>query len=228
MLEIREETLEAGAVVGGLYRLERIVGEGGMGVVWAAREHATGRRVALKFLREGREADLRNQERVLREARAAMAISHENVAKIEAVLETDAGVPFLVMELLEGESLRELLRRRHTLTTLECARILLPVVEAVLAAHASLIVHRDLKPENVFLGKDQRVRVLDFGIAKQFAEGRRRRRRVAHLDRRAARHADLHGSGADLRRRRHRRQRRRLVARHHALRVPRGEAPDRR
>ncbi len=166
MLEIRGEALETGAVVG-RYRLERVVGEGGMGVVWAAREHGTGRRVALKFLREGRETDLRNQERVLREARAAMAISHENVAKIEAVLETDAGVPYLVMELLEGESLRDLLRRRPRLTTLECARLLLPVVEAVLAAHASHIVHRDLKPENVFIGRDQRVRVLDFGIAKQ-------------------------------------------------------------
>ncbi len=171
MLEIRGENLEVGVVVGARYRLERIVGEGGMGVVWAAREVATGRRVALKLLREGRETDVRNQERVLREARAVMAISHANVAKIEAVLETDAGVPFLVMELLEGESLRDLLRRRHVLTPLECARILVPVVDAVLAAHASHIVHRDLKPENVFLGKDERVRVLDFGIAKQLPKG---------------------------------------------------------
>jgi hypothetical protein len=167
VLEILGEPLEAGSVIAGAYRLERVVGEGGMGVVWAAREIATGRAVALKFLREGHETDVRNQERVLREARATMAISHANIAKIEAVLETDAGVPFLVMELLEGESLRDLLRRRGSLTPIECARILLPVVDAVLAAHASHIVHRDLKPENVFIADGDRVRVLDFGIAKQ-------------------------------------------------------------
>jgi Protein kinase domain len=170
VLEILGEPLATGSVIAGAYRLEHVVGEGGMGVVWAAREIATGRAVALKFLREGREVDVRNQQRVLREARAAMAISHPNIAKVEAVLETDAGVPFLVMELLEGESLRALLRRRGVLSPVECARVLLPVVDAVLAAHASHIVHRDLKPENVFIANGQRVRVLDFGIAKQLSK----------------------------------------------------------
>jgi hypothetical protein len=168
VLEILSDALEAGALVGGgRFRLERVLGEGGMGVVWAARETKSGRGVALKFLRAGRETEPRNQERFLREARAAMAIAHPNVARVEAVLETNAGVPFLVMELLEGESLRGLLERRGTLDLATCGRVLAPVAEALAAAHAKGIVHRDLKPENVFVLPNGEIRVLDFGIAKQ-------------------------------------------------------------
>ncbi|MEO8877859.1 MAG: serine/threonine-protein kinase, partial [Polyangiaceae bacterium] len=169
MLEIVGETLRAGAVVANAYRLERIVGEGGMGVVWEATELTSGRRLALKFLLEKRQADSRNQARVLREARATMAINHPNIAAVHAVLETDAGVPFLVMELLEGKTFRSYLLRPSPLSPVECARILLPVVAAVGAAHDQRIVHRDLKPENIFLLRHplNEVRVLDFGIAKQ-------------------------------------------------------------
>ena len=168
VLEIRPEPLETGSVIANAYRLERVLGKGGMGVVWAARDVRTSRRVALKFLHQERAGDMRNQERFFREARAAMAVMHPAVARVEAVLETNAGVPFLVMELLEGEPLRALLMRRGTLMPFEVARLLLPVVDAVLAAHALGIVHRDLKPENVFLLQGSgAVRVLDFGIAKQ-------------------------------------------------------------
>ena len=166
VLEILAEKLEAGLVVGGAYRLEHPVGEGGMGVVWAAREIASGRAVAVKFLREGHE-DPKTRARFMREARASMAIAHPHVAKVETVRETETGVPFLVMELLEGESMRTLLTRRGALSSMEAARLLRPVVSAVAAAHAQRIVHRDLKPENVFLVKGEHVRVLDFGIAKQ-------------------------------------------------------------
>lgn len=169
MLEVIGEPLQPGLVLASSYRLERVVGEGGMGVVWAARELATGREVALKFLREGREADIKNRERFIREARAVLAIAHPHIAKVHAVLETDVGTPFIVMELLRGESLRSLLARRRVLDPGETARIVLPVVEAVLAAHANRIVHRDLKPENVFLVDGRTVRVLDFGIAKRIA-----------------------------------------------------------
>ena len=172
MLQILADTLAPGTVVPGGFRLERIVGEGGMGVVWAARHGPSGRVVALKFLREGRESDPRNQERFLREARASMAVVHPNVARVEAVLETEAGVPFLVMELLEGESLRNFLRRRGVLNPVETAQIMTAVVEAVAHAHAMRIVHRDLKPENIYLlpgPHGPQIRVLDFGIAKQLA-----------------------------------------------------------
>ena len=173
MLEVLAEPLEPGRVIAGAYRLERIVGQGGMGVVWAAREIATGRAVALKFLRDGEEVDRKNRERFVREARAAMTIAHPHVAKVEHVLETDVGTPFMVMELLEGESMRDLLRRRGVLAPGLAASILLSVVDAVAAAHAHRIVHRDLKPENVFLVGGNHVRVLDFGIAKRVttAEG---------------------------------------------------------
>lgn len=171
MLEIIGETLRAGSVIANAYRLERVVGEGGMAVVWQAVEISSGRRVALKFMQEKRLADSRNQARVLREARATMSIAHPNVAKIFAVLETDSGAPVLVMELLEGQTLRAFLRRPAPLTPIEAARLLMPVISAVQAAHERRIVHRDLKPENIFLLRHPPydVRVLDFGIAKQFS-----------------------------------------------------------
>jgi eukaryotic-like serine/threonine-protein kinase len=170
VLQILDETLETGAVIAGACRLSRILGEGGMGVVWAAHEMRTNRPVALKFLRAGREVDPKNQQRFLREARAAMGVVHPNIARVEAVLETDAGVPFMVMELLEGESLRSLLDRRGMLMPVECARLMVQVVDAVAAAHASGVVHRDLKPENVFIVNGSYVRVLDFGIAKMMVK----------------------------------------------------------
>jgi serine/threonine-protein kinase len=161
------EALGEGHVIAGAYRLERRLGEGGMGVVWAARDVATGEEVALKLLRAERDGDPANRERLLREARAALAVSHPNVARVRAVLETDDGAPFLVMDLLDGESLRARLRRKGVLPLVETARILSDVAGAVEAAHAVGIVHRDLKPENVFVLRGGEVRVLDFGIAKR-------------------------------------------------------------
>jgi serine/threonine-protein kinase len=167
MLEIVEDTLEAGLVVAKRYRLEHPVGAGGMGVVWAARDLVTDRTYALKFLGPGRAADVRNHERLHREARATTTIGHPAIAKVHAVHETASGVPFIVMDLLVGESLRTVLARKGTLSVAECARILVPVLEAVEAAHAAGLVHRDLKPENVFLASGTEPKVLDFGIAKE-------------------------------------------------------------
>ncbi len=171
MLEMVEEALERGMRVPGGYRLDRILGEGGMGVVWVADHEPTGRSVALKFLRHGRADDAVALERFAREARAVMEIVHPNVVRVEAVLETDSGVPFLVMEHLEGESLRKRLVRGGPLEASECAELLLPVIAGVQAAHARGLVHRDLKPENVFLTTGGEVKVLDFGIAKRMDGG---------------------------------------------------------
>ncbi len=166
----KDPLLEAGAVVANRYELERVVGEGGMGVVWAASDRKTGNRVALKFLREDRASDVRHQERLLREAKAAAAVRHPNVATVHEVLETATGRPFLVMDLLQGEPLAARLARDGTLPLPECARVLGAVVDAIQAAHGSGIIHRDLKPENIFLlgagTSSPSVRVLDFGIAK--------------------------------------------------------------
>src|SRR5215475_13845583 len=105
MLEIIPDELCTGLLVAGRYRLERVVGEGGMGVVWAARHTLTGKKCALKFLKATRASDPRNHARLLLEARSACAVRHPNVAQAHDVLELPSGVPFIVMDLLEGESL---------------------------------------------------------------------------------------------------------------------------
>ncbi|WP_438026398.1 serine/threonine-protein kinase [Sorangium sp. So ce233] len=143
--------LVPGALVASRYRVDRQLAEGGMGVIWAATHLASGERVALKLLRPGATEDASTRRRLLREARAAAAVDHPNVPCIHDVLELDNGTPFLVMDLLEGESLRDKLLREAQVPLPELARILLPVISAVGTAHALGIVHRDLKPDNIFL-----------------------------------------------------------------------------
>ncbi len=153
--------LAAGMTIHGRYRLERRLGEGGLGVVWAALDQVQDRGVALKFLKSLGDEEVRRFER---EARVTAALCHAHIVKVSDVFTLASGTPVMVMDLLEGESLAARLRRGR-LDVPEAARIFLPVVEAIEAAHAALIVHRDLKPDNVFLSSEG-VRVLDFGIAK--------------------------------------------------------------
>ncbi|XXT19916.1 serine/threonine-protein kinase [Sorangium sp. So ce429] len=143
--------LVPGALVASRYRVDRQLAEGGMGVIWAATHLASGERVALKMLRPGATEDASIRRRLLREARAAAAVDHPNVPCIHDVLELDDGTPCLVMDLLEGESLRDRLLREAHIPLPELSRILLPVISAVGTAHALGIVHRDLKPDNIFL-----------------------------------------------------------------------------
>lgn len=177
MLEILAEELSSGVVIARKYRLEREVGRGGMGVVWAATHEVTGKSFALKFLDAERAAEPKSHERMLREARAACTVRHANVAEILDVSELESGVPFLVMELLEGETLAARLGREKTLPMASIRDVFVPVIDALAAAHAAGVVHRDLKPENVFLLDASRggpsVKVVDFGVAKlctSFAE----------------------------------------------------------
>ena len=139
-----------------------------MGAVWAARNEHTSGQVALKLIL-GRGPELRL--RLLREAQACCKIRHKNVIQIHDVGQTDSGDPFLVMELLAGETLADLLGRKRRLNQREAAVIGRDVARALGAAHDKGIVHRDLKPTNVFLhnqpGEDARVvKVLDFGVSK--------------------------------------------------------------
>lgn len=154
-------------VVNGRFRLVRLVGEGGMGVVWEAIEVASGRRCALKFLRDTT-PDV--QKRFLREAEAANAIHHPCILHIDELLQDDDGSFAFVMDLLEGESLAARLERMHCLSLGQTAAILVPVLDALRAAHAASVVHRDLKPDNIFITRERNggagVRVLDFGIAR--------------------------------------------------------------
>jgi eukaryotic-like serine/threonine-protein kinase len=160
-----------GVVVAGKYKLLQPLGKGAMGVVWSATHVATEREVALKFIsRPDPELRLRLQ----REARNCAALGHRNVVDIFDRGETEPGEPFLVMELLSGETLADLLARRRKLDPRMAAEIGRDIARGLAAAHACHIVHRDLKPANIFLHRepDQEapvVKVLDFGVAKNLA-----------------------------------------------------------
>jgi serine/threonine protein kinase len=168
-----ESAFTEGGLIAGRYRLDALLGEGGMGEVWAATHTVTRRTVALKFLKEG----LRNKpglrQRFMREASTASALKHPNVVEILDVFDFEDRAPVLVMELLHGETLGTKLARDGRLSMEETAALLLPVCSAVGTAHALGVVHRDIKPENIFLARtadEVKVKVLDFGIAKLTAE----------------------------------------------------------
>jgi eukaryotic-like serine/threonine-protein kinase len=153
----------------GEYEILATLGSGGMGTVCAARHTRSGAEVALKFIKdELYEADL--PQRLLREAEATAAVQHPNVVEIREVVMLEDGTPMIVMELLRGETLRDVIRRKGRLSVERTARYLVPVASAVAQAHEAGIVHRDLKPDNILLSRNAAgacvVKVLDFGIAK--------------------------------------------------------------
>ncbi len=156
---------ERGARLGGHEILE-LIGAGGMGTVYRARQLESGTEVAVKVMLPGAALDDINRRRFVREARATMALSHPHVLRILGTFEHE-GLPAIVMELLRGSSLKDYLRKQGKLGLAEAAAIFVRVVSAVGAAHALGLVHRDLKPDNVFLSTEPPfVKVLDFGIAK--------------------------------------------------------------
>ena len=151
----------------GPYQVQDEVGRGGMGVVYAARDERLGRTVALKVLPRAFSGDARARERLAREARAAAALSHPAIATVYALEEID-GELLLASELVRGITLRRALAagRLPPSRTLD---ILLQLAEALAAAHRQGIVHRDLKPENVLLTDGDRIKVVDFGIARSLS-----------------------------------------------------------
>ena len=159
-----------GTTVAGKYRVDRMIGRGGMGAVFQAVNPAIGKRVALKFL--GHEAAQNREacQRFQREAEAASLAESAHIVQIFDSGVTDGGLPFLVMELLTGEDLRARLEREGRLSVPAALRIVSQVLRALLRAHEAGIVHRDLKPDNVFLcARDDDpsfVKVVDFGISK--------------------------------------------------------------
>ncbi len=160
---VRLRSFEPGEVVAERYRLDRKIGEGGMGVVWAATHTVSQRKVALKFLKSENEDRAR---RLLREARISGHLSHPNIVEVLDAFSAK-GATVLVMELLDGETVEAHLARKGVLTEAEAITLLTPVLDALSSAHRAGIVHRDLKPANIFLaGPEARVKVLDFGIAK--------------------------------------------------------------
>jgi serine/threonine protein kinase/tetratricopeptide (TPR) repeat protein len=148
----------------GHYRLTGLLGEGGMGRVYAAEDLRLGRRVALKLLPEDLAGVPGHVERFQREARLLAAVNHPNVITVHSVEEVD-GRAFITMELVEGDTLVQRIRPGG-LPLDELLGIAVPLAEALAAAHANGIVHRDLKPANVMIGRDGRLKVVDFGIAR--------------------------------------------------------------
>jgi len=148
----------------GPYEIQSSIGAGGMGEVYKARDKRLNRDVAIKVLPTSFSADPDRLQRFAQEARAAAALSHPNILSIFDIGE-DGGAPYVVSELLEGETLRDRLRN-GPLATRKAIDYAAQVARGLAAAHEKGIVHRDLKPENIFITNDGRVKILDFGLAK--------------------------------------------------------------
>jgi serine/threonine protein kinase/Tol biopolymer transport system component len=146
------------------YKILEKIGQGGMGVVYKAYDTKLQRTVALKFLPENFAKDS-DRDRFLREARAASAINHPNVCTIYDLQEYD-GTQFIVMELIDGSSLKEIFKKGDLLSLEEINRYAYQLASALRAAHEKGVIHRDIKSENIMLTGDRQIKVMDFGLAK--------------------------------------------------------------
>jgi serine/threonine protein kinase len=154
----------------GPYEVLALIGAGGMGEVYRARDPRLGREVAIKVLPHDRVADESRRQRFVQEAKAASALNHPHIVTIHEI-ESANGIDFLVMEYVRGKSLDALIPRQG-MRLGEALRVAIAVADAVACAHKSNIVHRDLKPANVMVGTDGAVKVLDFGLAKLLTDDR--------------------------------------------------------
>ncbi len=156
---------QPGDLIAGRYELEELVGSGGMSTVFRARDAGLDRRVALKILHERYGDDPESVERFRREARAVAQLSHPNVVTVIDRGE-DAGRQYIVFEHVEGENLKELVRRTGRLPVRRALELVIPVADGLAFAHERGLVHRDVKPQNVLLSREGEVKVTDFGIAR--------------------------------------------------------------
>src|ERR1041385_9189332 len=164
-----QRTWGPGTMLAGKYRVERVLGTGGMGVVVAAIHAQLDERVAVKMLRSERLAQKEACERVLLEARATVKIQSDHVVRVFDVGTLEDGAPYIVMEYLSGCDLAQLLTAEGQLAIADAASYVRQACDAIGKAHALGIVHRDLKPANLFLAVRDEVaciKVLDFGISK--------------------------------------------------------------
>ena len=166
-----------GTLLGGTYALQRLVGLGGMGAVYEARNTNTGMRVAVKVLHaeHAQNADLR--QRFLREAQTTTEHAHPGIVEVLDIgIDADADVPYMVQEFLEGVELRKLIEESAPMAPEQAIELLAPVMTALAATHARGVVHRDIKPENIVVTRDAEGRsapkLIDFGVSKSIGGSR--------------------------------------------------------
>jgi serine/threonine-protein kinase len=157
-----------GELIDGRYQLLRQVANGGMASIYEALDTRLDRKVAVKIMHPHLAQDEAFVSRFIREAKAAAALSHPNIVAVQDQGWNQSGVPavFLVMELIEGHTLREYLNERGRFDIKDAINYLTPILSALAAAHALGIVHRDIKPENILISKDGRIKIADFGLAR--------------------------------------------------------------
>jgi serine/threonine-protein kinase len=159
-----------GTAVDDRYRIDRVLGRGGMGGLFAAHDVHLERDVALKLLLPRGQNPGTDEERFLREARLASRVRHPHIVEVFDVGVSNLGLPYFVMELLEGQSLSAHLAEQERLTPSEAMKLLCPVMGALAFAHARGVLHRDIKPENIFIARNAVgalvPKLLDFGVAK--------------------------------------------------------------
>jgi len=162
--EIASRMFDDGRLVGH-YEIVGHLGSGGMGEVYRARDTILGRDVAIKVLNAKLAQDLSSLSRFMREAKAASSLNHPNILVIHEISDND-GSPYIVSELIEGLTLREMISRKEQRARAEWLDIAMQIASALSAAHEAQIVHRDIKPENIMIRPDGYVKILDFGLAK--------------------------------------------------------------
>ena len=159
------EELAPGTLLAGRYEILQLLGRGGMGAVYKARDKELDRLVAVKLIRPELARSPEMLRRFKQELILARQVTHKNVIRIFDLGQSD-GTKFITMDFVEGQDLRALLRKRGKLPPAEAAKIMLQICRALEAAHAEHVIHRDLKPQNIMLGENGRVYVMDFGIAR--------------------------------------------------------------
>ena len=158
----------SGELIDGRYQLLRQVANGGMATIYEALDTRLDRKVAVKIMHAHLAQDEAFVSRFIREAKAAAALTHPNIVAVQDQGWNQSGVPavFLVMEFIEGHTLREYLNERGRFEVKDAINYLTPILSALAAAHALGIVHRDIKPENILISKDGRIKIADFGLAR--------------------------------------------------------------
>ena len=158
-----------GRILGGRYEILEKIGEGGMAVVYKARCHLLNRYVAIKILKDEFIDDKDFNRKFKRESQAVASLSHPNILNIYDVgneLYKEKNYPYIVMEYIEGKTLKDLIREGGKFTVDETIYYGVQIAEAIKHAHSNKIIHRDIKPQNIMIARDNRVKVTDFGIAR--------------------------------------------------------------